>query len=135
MGKDGRTILVVDDGDELALCGRVLALNGYRVVRAGGAEEALCWVSREQPALILLDLALSDAQGLALVRGLRAHPQAGGVPIIAVNALSDTAAAGALAAGCSVFRTKHLEPRSVLDRVNHLLGRSDSNETAMQSSY
>ena len=134
MGGDGRTILVVDDdADVLAICERLLVAAGYRVVCVASGDKAIERVAQELPALVLLDLAMRDMSGLALVRTLRADPRWGKLPIVAISALGDTAAAGALAAGCSEFHAKPLGPRAILNMVGHFLGRANPDGAAIPS--
>jgi len=134
MGADGRTILVVDDdADVLAICERMLAAAGYRVACVASGGEAIERVAEEQPALVLLDLAMPDMSGLTLVRTLRADPRWSTVPIVAISALGDTAAADALAAGCTDFHAKPLAPRTILNVIARLLGHANSNGSAIPS--
>jgi CheY-like chemotaxis protein len=66
------TVLVVDD-DEVLGCvlGRVLAKEGYDVVRASSAGQACELAQRHRPQLALLDLCLPDGDGIELARQLR----------------------------------------------------------------
>src|SRR5262249_43884731 len=65
--KSDTTILIVDDDDVLAqVLGRVLTQQGYRVVRASDAGQALQLVQQQTPQLALVDLCLPDQNGLEL---------------------------------------------------------------------
>ena len=75
-----RLVLVVDDDPDilqtLALC---LSTEGYRVLMAANGREALDVLSREQPAVILLDLMMPVMDGWQFVneidaRGMRKSP-------------------------------------------------------------
>jgi CheY-like chemotaxis protein len=68
-----RLILVVEDDDlTRAFLLDNLAADGFRVAGASGAGEGLRAIEVRQPALVVLDLALEDASGLALLDRVRA---------------------------------------------------------------
>jgi two-component system KDP operon response regulator KdpE len=68
----GAEILVVeDDAATRASVARSLGAHGYRVVEAvDGASAVRAWEAR-RPDLVVLDLGLPDADGLAVLRALR----------------------------------------------------------------
>ncbi len=71
-----RLLLVDDDPVFLEVLGQALEARGFRVDRAGGAEEALAAARREPPAYAVVDLRLvepagGEASGLHLVAALR----------------------------------------------------------------
>ena len=73
------TVLVVDDDPSLRLLCRVnLELEGYRVVEAGGVDEAQAALDLESVDAILLDVHLGSQDGLALLPAIaeRGHPVA-----------------------------------------------------------
>jgi membrane fusion protein, heavy metal efflux system len=79
------TILIVDDDDTLSqVLGRVLTQQGYRVLRASDAGQALQLVQQQTPQLALVDLCLPDQNGLELAQHLQA--QASGLPMILITA-------------------------------------------------
>lgn len=62
------TVLVVDDDPSLRLLCRVnLELEGYRVLEAGGVDDARSMLDRERVDAILLDVHLGPEDGLALM--------------------------------------------------------------------
>jgi DNA-binding NtrC family response regulator len=69
-------VLVVDDEQRL---GRVvvemLEGAGYEVARAGGGREALVWLAKGSPDLVLTDLRMPEVDGMAVLReARRLHP-------------------------------------------------------------
>ena len=65
----------------------ILGANGYRVVHAFTAAEALAVAARVSPDLVLLDQQLPDVPGTEVCRQLRADPQFGpSLPIIITTA-------------------------------------------------
>jgi len=68
-----RLILVVEDDDATrAFLLDNLAADGFRVAGASGAGEGLRAIEVRQPTLVVLDLALEDGSGLALLDRVRA---------------------------------------------------------------
>ena len=90
-------ILVVDDEQDIC---EILQFNlvteGYSVVTANSAEEALRTIARIQaenpaklPNLILLDVMMEGMSGFQMARQLKASPQTAHIPIIFITALDD----------------------------------------------
>ena len=87
---DAYKILVVDDEEHIR---RILKFqlekNGYSVVTAENGEEALQFVRREQPDLIVLDLMMPKIDGFEVCRRIRRDFQTSQIPIIMLTAKSD----------------------------------------------
>ena len=82
-------ILVVDD--ELDICELLqynLETEGYEVVTANSAEEALALPLNEY-ALILLDVMMGEMSGFQMARKLKEDPSTLHIPIIFITALDD----------------------------------------------
>jgi DNA-binding response OmpR family regulator len=78
-------VLLVDDDPEICqFLAVLLELEGFAPVSATRAEEALALVARQQPAAVLVDVAMPDVDGLELCRLLRAGGLA--APILVVSA-------------------------------------------------
>src|SRR6478672_4001909 len=64
-----KDILIVDDEVGIReLLSEILQDEGYRVALAENAGEARAYRSRQQPALVLLDIWMPDADGVTLLR-------------------------------------------------------------------
>jgi CheY-like chemotaxis protein len=70
-------ILILDDDEVLGrVLSRVLSKDGYPVLHAGDADQALDLARRHRPFLALVDLCLPGADGVELARHLREeHPE------------------------------------------------------------
>ena len=66
-----RLLLVEDHDDSLRLLSKLLGLNGYGVVPARTAAEALDAAAAQPPDLVICDLVLPDGCGLELLAELR----------------------------------------------------------------
>ena len=67
-----RVLVVEDDRLTRAFLVENLIADGFQAVGAAGAGEGLRAIEVRQPALVLLDLALEDGSGLALLDRVRA---------------------------------------------------------------
>jgi DNA-binding response OmpR family regulator len=120
-----RSVMVVEDDDAIRLVLRTnLEDEGYRVVEAVTAEQALVQRIDEPADVVLVDLRLPGIQGLDLIRSLRATSQ---VPIIIVTAQTDShdVVAG-LEAGADDYVTKPFVAKELMARIRTQLRRSQA---------
>src|SRR5690606_19843804 len=97
-----------------------------RVSVATTAEEALDWLHNRsrgpRPDLILLDLHLPDASGMAVLRLLKANPDTAGIPVIMVSAdAMPEQVEAALTAGAQSYQTKPVHLPTLLQLIDELL--------------
>jgi CheY-like chemotaxis protein len=80
-------ILVVDDERSVRISMlRLLVAYGYKAIAAANAAEALSKAQELRPDVILMDMLMPDTDGIEATRSIRARPQLGGIPIIALSA-------------------------------------------------
>ena len=81
------TVLVVDDDPWVRSClGEALEGEGYVVSYASNGSAALRLIAREQPGVVVLDLALPERTGLEVLLELRRDSRTQGVRVIVVTA-------------------------------------------------
>lgn len=119
------SILVVDDNPtNLKLACDLLEMEGFAVIRAGDAEEALVLIQATKPDLILMDIELPGMDGLALTRRLKESPELRGIPIVAITASAMKGDdAKAFSAGCDGYITKPIDSREFPRQVARFLRR------------
>ena len=119
-------VLVVDDNPGLRQLWTVwLSLWNFLVVEAADGLDAIDTALREEPALVLMDLAMPRLDGFAATRELKHHASTAAIPVVAVTAHTTTEdRRRASEAGCSGFLGKPCDPELLLDEVRRLLGRS-----------
>ncbi|HEX6289158.1 MAG TPA: response regulator [Herpetosiphonaceae bacterium] len=119
----GATILVVEDNpDNMYVLDHLLTRKGYTVQQAVGGEEALEQIRRHQPALVLMDMQMPGMDGYTVVRELRRQPELVGLPVIAVTASSMPGdREQTLAAGCTDYVAKPINPRELMQLIEHYL--------------
>jgi FixJ family two-component response regulator len=130
-------ILVVDDEVNVRLNYRIaLETEGYEVVEASSAEEALTAFQRRSFNLAILDMRLPGADGLDLLERLRSH----GIetPVMIVTAYSDVPhAVRAMKLGAIDFLEKPLRPedlrRIVADILKRHAPRTEQPETSFSA--
>ena len=117
------TVLVVDDDDGFrALLLDILRLEGYRLLAAASAEQALSLLERDRADLVLTDRRLPGLDGLELARRLRAQPRPPVVVLVTAYGTIPEAVA-AVRAGVADYLTKPLEsPAALRRRIRDLLG-------------
>lgn len=119
-------ILVVDDDAQtLDMVELVLQREGYSVIRAFSAQEALSHIEEMTPDLFVVDAVLPEMDGLALCRKLRAHHRTANVPIIFVTGQdSPYSVAEALNSGGDDYIRKPFAPRELTARIRAHIRRS-----------
>jgi len=116
MGNEGPTVLIVEDERQMRRFLRTsLASNGFQLVEAATATEGLALATSHNPEVILLDLGLPDADGLAVTRTLREWSR---TPIIVISARGREAdKVEALDAGADDYLTKPFGVSELLARI------------------
>ena len=89
------------------------------VGEATSSAEALEQVQRLQPAIVLMDLALPDMDGIAAIAALRAAHTASAVVILSLQD-DATIRTRAQAAGAAAFVGKHEGVKTVLTMIRHV---------------
>ena len=119
-----KSALVVEDNeDNLRLISYALQRCGYEVIAAGTGLKGVELAISEHPALIIMDINLPDFDGLEATRRIRKSGANGTIPIIAITSY---ALAGdmnlVLAAGCTGYFEKPIDPLTIMDSIHALLG-------------
>jgi CheY-like chemotaxis protein len=124
---EGKSVLIVDDNTQnLKLARLVLASEGFDVLTAANAEEALRLLQTVTPRLILMDVQLPGIDGLELTRRLKANPATRAIRVIALTAYAMKGDdEKAFAAGCDGYITKPIDIERLAAVVSsHLAERS-----------
>ncbi|WP_137175398.1 response regulator transcription factor [Massilia sp. HP4] len=118
-----KTILVVDDQDELRLLISLSLQSLGRIVEAANAEQALARFAEARPDLVMLDIWLGPGpSGLDVCAELRRDPRNAGTRIVLLSACgqqSDIAAG--MAAGADLYLVKPFSPTELLAAVSDLV--------------
>lgn len=114
-----KKILVVEDNEKnMYLISFILKKKGYEVIEATTGEQGVELAIRDKPDLILMDIQLTDMDGLEATKRIRASEADGEIPIIA---LTSHAMVGdrkkALAAGCTGYIEKPIDPETFMAEI------------------
>jgi signal transduction histidine kinase/CheY-like chemotaxis protein len=91
----GGILLVEDDVDCREVLQQVLEQEGYRVMSTSGASEARSILSHIRPAMVLLDLRLSEEDGRSVLRFIRGTESLADVAVYIISGASDVSTLGA----------------------------------------
>src|SRR5208283_5316074 len=121
----GEPILVVDDTPVNLKLTRILLVNeGYKVMTATTAEEALELLKSFHPHLVLTDIQLPGMDGLELTRRIRKDPNLKDLVVVALTAFAMKGdEQKAIDAGCDGYITKPIDTRTLGTRLREHLGR------------
>jgi len=95
-----------------------LKTEGFEIVLALDAADAVLALGADRPQLAIIDLLISGGAGLELCRDVHAR----GIPVLALSSIATRDAA--LEAGASAFLQKPIEPLQLVSTVKDLLGTS-----------
>ncbi len=121
-----RTILVVEDEREIRdLVAHYLRKEGFAPIVAADGEAALAKARKEKPDLVLLDILLPRADGLEVLRAIRATPEIARTPVVMLTAKGDeTDRVVGLELGADDYIPKPFSPREVIARIKAVLRRT-----------
>jgi two-component system cell cycle response regulator DivK len=123
MIQDKGTILYVEDNpDNRILVRRVLTAEGYSVMEAGNAAEALDVLDKVKTDLILMDINMPDVDGYALTTKIKGIPDYMNIPIIAVTAnVMRGDREKSLEAGCDGYIQKPIDIDILAQQIERFL--------------
>ncbi|MEI7845867.1 MAG: response regulator [Chloroflexota bacterium] len=118
-----KIMLAEDDATMLSLLKTLLRIEGFDTVTLSEQEDVLEAIRREAPKVILLDVHLTQGNGLEFLRSIRAEPTLSNIFVImqsGMNLMDECKAAGA-----NLFLLKPYMPNSLIDAIK--LGLSHNN--------
>lgn len=119
--ENAATILYIEDNaDNRLLVRRVLHAEGYNVLEADSADQALEIVLSQAPDLILMDINLPEVDGYTLTSRFKSIPSLSRIPIIALTAnVMKGDRERTLEAGCDGYIQKPID----VDNLPHQIDR------------
>jgi CheY-like chemotaxis protein len=118
-------ILLVEDHEEIwDFLSRRLQRRGFDVVVATDGQEGIEKARAQRPDIILLDMNLPVVDGWTAARAIKADPETGGIPIIALTAHAMSGdREKAIAAGCDDYHPKPVDFSLLLTQIEALAAR------------
>jgi CheY-like chemotaxis protein/phosphoribosyl 1,2-cyclic phosphodiesterase len=120
-----RVLIVDDEPDMLAIIVRALE-DQYTVSQATSGPEALRMIGEHMPDLVVLDYKMTGMDGVAVMKTLRANPEAVSLPVLMLTAMSDEPSTRAgFEAGVTDYLTKPFSIPQLSARVRVCLARAE----------
>ena len=117
-----KTILIVDDDRMNLKFAEHMLSSTYNVVMANSYREALDYLSKEQPALALLDVHMPEMNGFELLAEIRKLKNCNDLPVVFLTADSDRETeVRVFREGALDYIQKPLVPEVVLERIKRIL--------------
>lgn len=127
---DKVSILVVDDNEDIRdLLEMTLAREGYQVIRAKNAENALKKAQEQPPQLILLDIMMPDKDGITLCRELRTKVSKDTRIVFLTARHEEYSEVAGFEAGADDYISKPIRARALVRRLKALLQRDRSTDS------
>ena len=118
-----KRILLVDDEEDLAAVTEVrLKSAGYEVTVAKTAEDALVFLQKDIPDLILLDLLLPGMQGEEACKRIKADDRLKNIPVILFTASLNNVPEVVRQTGADDFTIKPFVPSELLKKIKKFIG-------------
>jgi two-component system, sensor histidine kinase and response regulator len=113
-------VLIVDDNpNDLQIIGNILKAVNYKIAVFTGAYDALEFIKKKQPDIIILDIMMPDTDGYELCRQIKQLDFAREIPVIFISALRETVdIVKGFEIGGMDYITKPFRKEEVLSRVN-----------------
>jgi two-component system OmpR family response regulator len=123
-GQRHSVLIVEDDKDLSGLVGEVLAKAGFLTRFARNRAEINADFNKPPlPDLVLLDVALPDADGFQILERIRGNPKISKMPVIMMTGKSEvTDVARGLSLGADGYVTKPFKISGLVSAVNTVLG-------------
>ncbi len=118
-----KKVLIIDDNEtNLYLMRTILQKLGHQVIEAQDGFTGVNFAQAERPDLILMDIQLPGLDGSGATRKLRALDATRDIPIIAITSYAMVGdREKILAAGCTAYIEKPIDPESFIDELNKYL--------------
>jgi len=124
-----RILLVEDDFMNMRLAQHILEGEGYTVLKATTAHEALAQIESAIPDLILMDVQLPDMDGMTAVRILRENALTRDITILALTAYAMKGdRERMLRMGCDGYISKPIDVQGFINTVRRFLGSKTETE-------
>ena len=117
-------LMIEDDARLAAMVGDYLRQSGYGFVHAGDGASGMAALAQSSPALVILDLMLPDADGLALCQRIKHESRAAVLMLTAKGDPMDRIVG--LEMGADDYLPKPFEPRELLARIRAVLRRGQA---------
>jgi PAS domain S-box-containing protein len=125
-----KTILVVDDDVNIRqLLRQQLEAEGYNIIEAKDGMEAIAFVKKAPPDLIILDVMMPEMSGFDVAAVLKNDPKTMGIPIIILSIVEDRERGYRL--GIERYLMKPIETDTLLHEIGTLTAQGTSSKKVL----
>ena len=117
-----KILLIEDELDLVEVTKMRLEKSGYEVVSAISGEEALTFLQKDIPNLILLDLLLPGIQGEEICKKLKCDDRLKSIPVILFTASASDIPKVVREVGADDYVMKPFEPQELLSKIKKFIG-------------
>lgn len=130
-------ILIADDDIQIVtLVERFLAVEGFEVLKAFNGPDTIHAVSKERPALLLLDVNMPNASGFQICKTLRKDAQNTALAIVMLTGQStESDIVEALDSGADDYVGKPFDPKELIKKIKLLLSKAKAGKLPSQEFY
>jgi CheY-like chemotaxis protein len=117
-------ILIVDDEPHMLRVTELsLKRGGFQLITGRNGFDAIDLATREQPALIVMDVLMPEKDGLQALRELKQLPETKNIPVIMLTARGHIMTRqDAEQSGAALFLTKPFSPTQLLNEARRIIG-------------
>jgi len=118
-----KKILIIDDEPDLrTLLGRRLQSNGFNVVTADCGRHGIEKANKENPDLIILDVAMPGMDGGEVASVLKENTKTKDTPVMFLSCLIPKGArSDGSTIGGNYYMSKPYNPETLLDKINEMI--------------
>ncbi len=127
MSNKGIILYIEDDPNNRNLVRRVLESEGYSLVEAPSAVQAMDYLETNLPNLILMDINMPEMDGYSLTAKIKAIPRYNKIPVVAITAnVMRGDREKSLEAGCDGYIQKPIDIDILAQQVERFLRSSNA---------
>ena len=126
------TILIVDDSSFIVEGLLALLRTKYRPLAAYGGAECLDILTKEKPAVIILDIMMEPMDGWETLARIKDNPETRQIPVLMFSAKKiSPEEADEHRISIDDFITKPVSPKKIIEAIEKVLARRDTNRTSV----
>ena len=122
----GVTILLVEDNKDLQLFMTRLLENKYKLHVVNNGVEALDFLKKHTPKLVITDLMMPEMDGIQFIKQMRLNASSSAIPVVVLSAKkTERSITEGLSSGAQVYLTKPIDNTILLAQIDSLLEREE----------
>jgi two-component system sensor histidine kinase/response regulator len=123
-------LIVEDSATQAARIKYLLESNHYKVVVTQNGQQALVWLSKHKPSLVISDIVMPEMNGFKLCEKIKSDEGTEDIPVILLTSLSDPdEVIEGLSCGADSFITKPYNNEYLISNIEQILTEKDTPES------